>query len=80
MPVVQIDNLNVAFARGTDQVPALKNLSLHVNSGEVLCLVGKSGSGKSVMSRAMLGLTQYEGGRVTSGQILLNFCDTLNSV
>jgi peptide/nickel transport system ATP-binding protein len=55
-PVVDIRNLDIAFATDGDPVIAVRNLSLRVNAGEVLAIVGESGSGKSVTAKAILGL------------------------
>jgi polar amino acid transport system ATP-binding protein len=43
----------------------LKGVSLSVAKGEVVCLIGASGSGKSTMLRCMNGLETYEAGTIT---------------
>ncbi|WP_380785340.1 ABC transporter ATP-binding protein [Sphingomonas sp. R86521] len=43
--------------RRTPVVQALSDVSLHIDSGEVLGIVGESGSGKTTLGRAILGLT-----------------------
>jgi ABC-type glutathione transport system ATPase component len=50
--LLSIDSLDVHIAH----VPIIKNLSLHVDAGEVLGLVGASGSGKSLTALAVLRL------------------------
>ena len=50
--VLRIEGLNVAI--GAAQI--VKNLSLHINAGEILGLVGASGSGKSMTARAIMQL------------------------
>lgn len=47
---------------GTHRV--LQGVSLHVDKGEVVCLIGPSGSGKSTVLRCINGLESYEGGEV----------------
>jgi peptide/nickel transport system ATP-binding protein len=60
--VLRIAGLNVAFAGSPMQaapipaVPVVKNLSLHIGAGEILGLVGASGSGKSMTARAVMQL------------------------
>jgi len=59
-PVIQVRNLTVAF----DGRAVLDNLSLDVNRGEILGVVGASGAGKSVLLRTLLGLIPKSGGSV----------------
>ncbi|NDZ15499.1 glutamine ABC transporter ATP-binding protein [Variovorax sp. WS11] len=42
----------------------LQGVSLNVDAGEVVCLIGPSGSGKSTVLRCINGLESYEGGEV----------------
>lgn len=43
-----------------DRAIVLNELSLHVNIGEMVCLVGPNGAGKSTLLRAMTGLVKWE--------------------
>lgn len=54
-----------------DKPPVLRDLSLQLDSGEVLGLVGHSGCGKSSLALAILGLLPMKGGK-PSGSILFN--------
>ncbi|BAS09859.1 oligopeptide transport ATP-binding protein OppD [Arthrobacter sp. Hiyo4] len=45
-PVLEIDHLKVTFATDGGDVYAVKDVSLEVRSGEVLAIVGESGSGR----------------------------------
>ncbi len=45
-------------------VPVLKDVSLHIASGEILCVVGPSGCGKSTLLRLIGGLERPDHGRV----------------
>lgn len=60
---------NVHFAYREDE-PALTGLSLSIQPGERLALVGPSGSGKSTLARLLFGLA-----RPDSGRILINGTD-----
>ena len=42
----------------------LKGVSLNVEAGQVVCLIGPSGSGKSTVLRCINGLETYEGGEI----------------
>ncbi|WP_439138357.1 ABC transporter ATP-binding protein [Roseicyclus sp.] len=54
-PLVKISNLSVRFD-GTPPVHAVNNVSFQLNPGEVLGVLGESGSGKSVMLKTLLRL------------------------
>ena len=58
--MIRVDQLEKRF--GTHRV--LQGVSLHVDAGEVVCLIGPSGSGKSTVLRCINGLESYEGGEV----------------
>ncbi|WP_024285888.1 ABC transporter ATP-binding protein [Cellulomonas sp. KRMCY2] len=56
MTVVDIRDLQVAFATDQGRVTAVDGVSLSVHAGEVLAIVGESGSGKTVTAKTILGL------------------------
>ncbi len=58
--MIHIENLQKHF--GEHHV--LRGVSLHVNKGEVVCLIGPSGSGKSTVLRCINGLESYDGGEI----------------
>ena len=55
-PLVEIRDLNVSFVSREATVAAVNGVSFDLMAGEVLCIIGESGSGKSVTMRADLGL------------------------
>ena len=55
-PYVDIQNLNVTFTGGRKPVHAVSGVDLRVRRGEVVALIGESGSGKSVTLRSILRL------------------------
>lgn len=68
-PVLDIQNLSVAFRKENEQKQIVHQLSLQIAEGETLALVGGSGSGKSVTALAVLRLLPsppaiYSGGDV----------------
>lgn len=64
MEQVIIDVQNVMFSYHSDSSPALNNVSLSVNRGEWLAIVGHNGSGKSTFARILNGLIIPQSGRV----------------
>ncbi|MEI5999768.1 dipeptide ABC transporter ATP-binding protein [Paraburkholderia bengalensis] len=67
--VVDIDRLTVSFRRGDSTFNAVRDLSLSVDRGETLAIVGELGSGKSVTSLALMRLVEHGGGRIANGSI-----------
>lgn len=72
LPLLSIENLSIDFITDQQTTNAIKNISLHVNRGEILALVGESGSGKSVTSLAILQLLPKPPAKYSSGQIIFN--------
>jgi peptide/nickel transport system ATP-binding protein len=65
-----VSGLNVAFSTPRGKASAINGLDFAVEKGEVLCLLGESGSGKSVTLRALMRLLPERCSRV-AGQVLL---------
>ena len=63
-PVLAVKDLQVAFSDDKGRSISVDRISFQVNPGEVVCLVGESGCGKSVTSLAVMGLLG-RGGRAS---------------
>ena len=63
--VVEIDQLWSVFRSAGREAVVHQNLSLRIEAGEMMSIVGGSGSGKTVLLRQMLGLETPARGRVT---------------
>lgn len=70
-PLLEVKNLKVEFATRRGTLTALNDVSFHINSGEVLGVVGESGAGKSLTGSAIIGLLDPPG-RVVDGEIIFN--------
>jgi len=66
-PILTVDDLSVAFGRGSRRNQAVQGLSYTLEKGETLAIVGESGSGKSVSSLALLGLLPRRSASIESG-------------
>jgi peptide/nickel transport system ATP-binding protein len=70
MPLLEINNLVTAFHTPAGRVPAVDGISLSIERGKTLGLVGESGCGKSVTAMSILGLVAAPG-VIEAGEILL---------
>src|SRR6185369_12978175 len=77
MALLEIKNLNLDFRSGDAWLRAVDDLSLTVNAGETVCLVGESGCGKSATALSIARLLPSPPARYSGGQILLNGADVL---
>jgi len=64
-PVVQVRDLWTVFGKGKDAFAVHQDLNFTVQRGEMLSLVGGSGTGKTVLLRQILGLARPTRGTVT---------------
>ncbi|MCP5368881.1 MAG: ABC transporter ATP-binding protein [Hyphomicrobiales bacterium] len=69
-PLLQVQDLRVEFPTRRGTLVAVDGVSLHINPGEVLGVVGESGAGKSLTGSAIIGLLDPPG-RIAAGRILL---------
>jgi len=74
--VLRVDGLSVSFSGGPDDIPAVRDVGLDIRRGEVVALLGESGSGKSVTARAIMGLVD-EHTRVSADTLTLGDTDLL---
>jgi branched-chain amino acid transport system ATP-binding protein len=58
--MLELDRISAGY--GAAQV--LREVSLHIAAGEILCLMGRNGAGKTTCMRAIMGLLPLMGGRV----------------
>jgi peptide/nickel transport system ATP-binding protein len=75
-PAVEIRDLRVTFTGGRKPVQAVNGVSLAVQRGEVVALIGESGSGKSVTLRTLLRLHNERRSQI-AGQVQVAGHDVL---
>lgn len=66
--VINVENLNKQYIVDKQPVDILKNISLQIEEGEFITIVGHSGCGKSTLLKIICGLVDYEDGVVERNQ------------
>ncbi|GAW36886.1 oligopeptide transport ATP-binding protein OppD [Roseovarius sp. A-2] len=67
-PVLEVSNLTVEFPTRHGTLTAIDDVSMRIEPGEILGVVGESGAGKSITGLAVLGLLETPG-RIAGGEI-----------
>jgi sulfonate transport system ATP-binding protein len=62
--MIEIQNVSKTFAKGTDLVEAVRDISLAVAAGEIVAVIGPSGCGKSTLLNMTAGLYAPTRGRI----------------
>jgi peptide/nickel transport system ATP-binding protein len=69
VPILSVEKLHTHFFTRDGVVRAIDNLSLEVQAGEVLGIVGESGCGKSVTALSIMRLIPPRSGRIVEGSV-----------
>ena len=70
-PLLEVKNLKIEFPTRRGILVAVDDISLQIEPGEVLGVVGESGAGKSLTGMSIIGLLEPPG-RIAAGQIFLD--------
>ncbi|MGI8769152.1 MAG: ATP-binding cassette domain-containing protein, partial [Propionibacteriaceae bacterium] len=63
-PLIKLTGVSQVFKTKRGLVPAVDQVDMSVGPGQVLCIVGESGCGKTTTARMAAGLTKPTGGTV----------------
>lgn len=69
--IITLKNISYQY-HDTDDRPALKNVSLSIEEGEWIAIIGHNGSGKSTLAKTINGLVAPSQGEVTVGGLILS--------
>lgn len=72
MGVVEVRNLKKTYQNGSIEVRALKRISIKIEEGEFVSIIGASGSGKSTLLKILGGLERPSEGEVKIRNLILN--------
>lgn len=62
---ISVKNLSKNFIQGKNKINVLNDVNLEIKSGEIIALLGKSGSGKTTMLSMLAGLDRPDQGSIT---------------
>src|SRR5436305_1634357 len=68
-PLLEIQNLNIAFDTARGEVRPVRDVSLDIYPGQTVAVVGESGCGKSVTAMSILRLIPSPPGKVLAGSV-----------
>jgi peptide/nickel transport system ATP-binding protein len=77
MPLLEIKNLKLDFLASGNGLRAVDGVSLALDAGETVCIVGESGCGKTVTALSVARLVPTPPAKYVDGEILLNGRDVL---
>ena len=76
--LLRIENLEIRYETDDGVVKALNDVSLYVNEGETLGLVGETGAGKTTLAKGILRLIQTPPGHIVGGKVFYDGKDVLS--
>ena len=76
MAKLEVKNLTISLRTNIGAVRAVRDISFNLNEGETLAIAGESGSGKSVTTRAVMGILAGNA-MVDNGEIIYDGRDLL---
>ena len=65
MSLVEIRNLTKSYTKGSSTITPLENVDLDINRGELVSLMGTSGTGKSTLLNLVAGIDRPDDGTIT---------------
>ena len=73
--ILTVTDLNISLPATADRAFAVENAAFSLKKGEVLCVIGESGSGKSMIANAIMGLLPRPAVNISKGAIRFDDID-----
>ena len=70
--LLEVKDLSVHYVTSQGDAAALNNLTLHLNEGQIMGLVGETGAGKTTLAKSIMRILPTPPAQVQSGEILMN--------
>lgn len=70
--MLKLKNVSKVYSTNSQQLSALKNISLTINPGEIFGVIGMSGAGKSTLLRSIANLVDVDSGEILIDGINMN--------
>lgn len=74
-PFISLSDVDVSLGQGAGRVHILKKLSLEIEAGDAVGIVGPSGSGKSTLLMVLAGLERSNSGAIRIGDVTISDLD-----
>lgn len=72
--MIKLENISKSYKLDNgEEISALKNINLEVEDGEILGIIGMSGSGKTSLLRILRGVEKFDSGKITLDDIEVSF-------
>jgi putative ABC transport system ATP-binding protein len=68
-PIVRVEHVSKSYQRGTTIVPVLSDITIAIDEGQFLALMGPSGSGKSTLLNLIAGIDKVDSGSIMVGGV-----------
>ena len=78
MSFIEIKNLTIDSSLDGINFTAVNNLSLNIEKGKKVAILGESGAGKSLITKLLAGVLDTEKNVVSSGEILIDGVNILD--
>ena len=75
MSILNLKDINKSFSDGEMQLSVLKNLSLTIDSNEIVVIMGPSGSGKTTLLNLISMVEKLDAGTIKFGDTIQDFND-----